>query len=226
MNYLRQGLAVVSMSSLLFLGAVVQSAEAASYTMNNVGDSFSTSWYTNISGINGAPTGTQLSANATFTVTSFSSSLVAFSVAMTNTSSNNPEAGRVNSFGFNTTPNLIGGYITGGTVFDGISISPTGQNFPGGFKVETCTFASNNCSGGAYGSLLKVGQTDNFTLGLMSNGLFANGLTIEGAIPMKFQGTYGSFEVGCCNGNLPIPSSMAVIGAGMLAWGAARRRKV
>lgn len=204
----------------------MQSAEAASYTVNSLGDSFSLSWYKDISGINGAPTGTQLSANATFTVASFSSSLVEFSVSMTNTSSNNPEAGRVNSFGFNTTPNLIGGYITGGTVFDGISISATGQSFPGGFKVEACAYASNNCSGGAYGDLLKVGQTDNFTFGLMSNGLFTNGLTIEGAVPIKFQGTYGSFEVGCCNGNLPIPSSMAVMGAGMLAWGAARRYKV
>jgi hypothetical protein len=202
---------------------------AVSFTVDSVGDSFVTNWSKDISGLSEgpghpvAPAGTILSATAIWTVTSYSSSQVNIGVTITNTTSIpvTGHTGHVLSFGFYSSPDATVALLSSGAKFDGIS---QGGNFPGGFlNIGACIYAANNCSGGNINQGLHEGASDAFILAFTGSN-FANGLSVD-TFPIKFQGDYGSYEFGANgNGRLPVPPTLILLGAGMLAWALCRRK--
>lgn len=87
-----------------------------------------------------------LSASITYTLQSvnLATNTWTFGYGVDNTSSAPITSSRVSTFGFNTTPDITGAGIVGGTVFTGISSG----NVPQLGSVEFCLTAGANCAGG------------------------------------------------------------------------------
>lgn len=204
----------------------IPTAEAVSFTVDSVGDSFTTNWALDISGINGAPTGTILSGTATWAVSAFSSSSVTLDVNITNTTAVplSGHTGHILGIGLYTSPDTTAAFSSTGTYFDGLV---QGVNFPGGFNsVDICVYAAQNCSGGNINLGLAEGVSDSFSLLLTnpSNGSFSGGLTL-GTFAIKFQGDYGSFEFPANgNGRVSEPSPLLLLGTVLIVFGFFGRR--
>jgi hypothetical protein len=139
-----------------------------------------------------------------------------------------PEANSaILSFGFGVEPDATASLITAGSTFDGIGAG-TGpqQTYPGDFKnIDVCVFAFG-CSGGDVSLGLQAGETD--SLAIMLTGNFDQNGTANGAatlfdFPLKFQGTWGSFETP--GTKVPEPSSLLLMGIGLAGLGFTRRKK-
>jgi hypothetical protein len=204
----------------------ISTAEAVSFTVDSVGDSFTTNWSLDISGINGAPAGTILSGTASWTVSAFSSSSVTIGVNITNTTAAplSGHTGHILGIGLYTSPDATAAFSSTGTYFDGLG---QGVNFPGGFNsVDVCVYSAQNCQGGNINLGLGEGVSDSFSL-LFTNpstGSFSGGLALD-TFAVKFQGDYGSFEFPANgNGRVSEPSPLLLLGAVLLVFGFFGRR--
>ena len=179
---------------------------------------------------------TDLSAEAFFTITDFDANGLSLDVTINNTTIVDPGIiASILSFGFGAEPDVSASLTDAGTIFDSVGAGAN-ENFPGGFKqIDVCIFAANGCSGGNVKDGLAAGGSDSFSLALFpSSGDFRNGdgiaqLTLL-SFPMKFQGTFGSFEFVSFPDTpnlIPVPPSLALFGLGLLgvAWRRRRTRR-
>lgn len=155
------------------------------------------------------PLNSPLTATGTYNVTSFSSSEVLMNVTIQNTTPNYV----VSSVGFNTTPAVTASFTSPGSVFDGVA---NDTNFPSFQTIQVCAFTSANCSSSTNAQALQANSSDTF--GLKLTGAFSPSLTLS-TFAIKFAGgPEGSFEF---QGNVPVPGTMLLFGAGfalLVAW--------
>jgi len=193
-----------------------------------------------------------LTAEALFKVTTFNATTLAFDIEIKNTTVLPPGDFNTNvlSFGFNIDPNATGvtvNDVAGSGLAAATWEGALAQNFPQFQTVDICVWAANNCSGGNINQGLAAGASDKLTLTLTGN--FAapaasdnKYVALLSDFPLKFQGTWGSFEVpggpngggGCTNpngcngggGGVPEPTSIALFGLGMVALRLNQRRRL
>jgi hypothetical protein len=182
----------------------------------------------------GTPTDV-VSATATVTVDSFTTTDLTITVSLKNTSTF-PTDARIVDFGIDASPNVTGVSFTAmgaGTVLDQVST----DSVPSFSQVNVCAFSGNNCSGGGNTGLI-IGASDTFTLDIKSTSFgTASDLSADLAdFALKYQGSNPlSFEIpgvptpggggGSGTGTVPEPSSILVMGIGLLGLGYVMRRR-
>ena len=172
-------------------------------------------------------TGTSLlTGSGSMTVSGFDSSLLSVLITLNNTSSIGGQGGeRLTSFGFGIDPNATSVAFVDPYDSTGMINAVLGQNFPGIQGIDVCAIGGKTCAGGSNGGVF-AGTSDTFLVLLGGN--WGDSVNID-PIGLKYQTGYGSFEFtsGGQSGTVPEPASASLVGLGlgMLAVGAARRRK-
>lgn len=216
-------------------------------------NSFTMKWKVPVGTVGDLATLVDLTAEAKFTVTTFDQDTLEMVIDIKNTTV--LPVGNFNTnvlaFGFGITPNASAITVADGNMdpvtWEG-EIQGGQQQFPGGFKqIDICVWASNGCSGGGINGGLAAGASDKLTLTLTGDFTTPANSTnhyvaLLSDFPLKFQGTWGSFEVpggpggggGCTNpngcngggGGVPEPTSIALFGLGMVALRLNQRRRI
>lgn len=191
-----------------------------------------------------------LTAEALFKVTMFNATTLAFDIEIKNTTVLPPGGFNTNvlAFGFNIDPNATAVSVSD-VAGSGLSAATwegaLSQNFPSFQTIDICVWAANGCSGGNVNQGLAAGASDKLTLTLTGNfAAPANStnkyVALLSDFPLKFQGSWGSFEVpggpnggggctdpnGCGGGGVPEPTSIALFGLGMVALRLNQRRRL
>ncbi len=150
---------------------------------------------------------------------------------MTNSSNPGGTANRITSFGLGIDPDATGSltFISGTDALSNFDTS----NLSGFQLVEFCATSGANCSGGGSGGL-KSGQEDIFQFNLVDG--FVEGGTIDlSQFGFKFQGGATSYEIPGCIGidcdrtpptQVPTPTALALLSAGILAFSFVGRRRL
>lgn len=209
----------------------------------DINSSFVVNWLLK-AGDYGAPEGAlavDLEASAKYTVTGFTTNTLSLDIEISNDTDLSAYPGTnsaILSFGFGIDPNVDSYSLASGSVFDMAEIAADpSQTYPGGFKqIDVCIF-SEGCNGGDVNSGLQASSSDTLSIDLH----WANGIDTPDAtllyFPLKFQGTWGSYELAGCvdgctpppppppEGNTPAPATLALMGIGLVGFAAARRRK-
>lgn len=166
-----------------------------------------------------------LTGNGSLTATGFDTNLLTLTVTLNNTSPNPGGGGdRLTAFGFGIDPDATsvafndsddGGLINAGFVTNGA--------LPANVRgVEICARGGrNNCSGGGGGGIF-AGTSDTFQL--LLGGTWGSQVNID-PIGLRYQTGDDSFTFSVRNGtSVPEPSSMLLLGLGIIGAGVARRR--
>jgi hypothetical protein len=178
-----------------------------------------------------------VSATGTVTVDSFDATDLVITVTIKNTSTF-PTDARIVDFGIDAQPNVTGVTFTAtgaGSVLDQVST----DSVPSFSETNVCAFSGNNCSGGGNTGLI-IGASDSFTLDIASTsfGTAATGFTATlSDFAIKYQGSNPlSFEIpgvptpggggGGGGGTVPEPSSVLMMGIGLLGLGYVMRRRI
>ena len=226
--------ALVITSTGMSNGSPSQPTYQAGISTGDVGQSFTLDWL--------VPSGTgplpiDLTATVTFSINAFSlnstgNDILSLGINIANTTdlSAYPESNSaILSFGFGVTPDATASIASSGSVFDSIGTgSGPNQTFPGGFKnIDVCIFSAG-CSGGDVNSGLQAGSSDSLIINLTGN--FDQNGTAAGAVslldfPLKFQGTWGSFETPGQTKRVPEPGTLALLGIALLGISLTNRRR-
>ena len=167
-----------------------------------------------------------LTATATFTITSFDASSIVMDILLDNTFDPNLGVNSILSFGFQVDPDVDGASIVNAA--DPNNIIWTHEltaDLTGNFQdLDICVFPdaqNNSCNGGNVNNGLPAGASDLLTLTLTGDFTSPNTGEISTVMlsqfPVKFQGDFGSFEVpgetDCCT-KVPEPDAvfLALIG--------------
>lgn len=171
-----------------------------------------------------------LTATATYSLVSFTSGVLDLSVTIDNTTNASFPNARLTAVGFN-----LSAPITGATATSSVYSAFLNQNFPSFQTLALCLSSGTNCAGGGNGGLLP-GQSDTFNLTI--DGSFSTSPSVTLDTPAsKFQTGIGSYETagtitggGCtsnCGGNnVSEPSTLPILGAGLIAIYFATRRRL
>jgi hypothetical protein len=147
------------------------------------------------------------------------------------------------AIGMDFTPNVTGAsWVTTCSVFDGLVASANGINFPGGFKVDLCVYAANNCQGGDVKDGLLVDtsgnnngpKSDSFRL-LLTRASSDLDWTVN-LSSVKMQTNLGSYEFGgCIRGStdcgggppnkIPEPESLSLVSLAAICGGLVMMRR-
>jgi hypothetical protein len=177
-----------------------------------------------------------LSAETEWQVTALSGSSMTFKVTVANNTFDLLGSARIVSFGVDVlTPDPTGASISNDSSLDsenwGVSVN---VNFPSFNTVDLCVWAGSNCSGGGNDGM-REGESD-IVYVTLTGANFTNGITLK-TFPMKFQsvGLFGgSYEIGGTietppppppSDELPEPTTLGLIGAGLFGLGLVRRRR-
>ena len=208
--------AISALVSLLPFGIGMRAAQADSYTFNNVGDTALVSF----SNPNAPPS---LTGTVSYTVSAISDTSITFNVTVANTSTTGTATGIV-ATGFQTTaPAITTLSITNNNINPVFTQALSDVNAPGGFNtVELCVANGGNCPS-ANPPRLNEGASETFALTLNSVANGSNQFVMTTSF-IRFAGELGSFTFGGGPGQtLPVPASLPLVGAGMIAWSLARR---
>lgn len=224
--------ALVISSTGTSTGSPSQPTYQAAIAATDVGQSFSLEWL--------VPAGTgslpvDLTAIVTFSINSFTldatgNDILSLGITIANTTDLSAYPGTnsaILSFGFGVAPNATASIGASGSVFDTVGTgSGPQQTFPGSFKqIDVCIF-SDGCSGGDVNSGLQAGSSDSLVINL--TGDFDQGGSGPGAVslldfPLKFQGTWGSFETPGQTTSVPEPGTLGLLGIALLGLGMTKR---
>lgn len=174
-----------------------------------------------------------LVASSTWTISSFGSGALDLNIVIANDTDLSLLPGTnasILSFGFGVEPDSTASLLSSGTYFDTVTDGQgANQTFPGGFKqIDVCIFTAG-CTGGDINTGLAAGASDSLAIQVSPTvGTYSN--TIELLFfPLKFQGTWGSFEPAGTPGSdpgsdpgpgIPVPAPLVLIGLGglLLGW--------
>jgi PEP-CTERM motif len=225
------------------LAALLASSPPAEALTVGQGDDYIVSFEQAVTGTGGV----QATLEAALSLTNFDFSgtnTVTFHVDVSNTTEQGTLTAaqwasvRLTSFAFNIDPNAISVTDTSGAFTTAVN----NQNLPSiGNNLDFCAYAGPNCSGGSNDGLRPVGSTgtptsDSFNVTLTFstdiNELHV-GIGDNEVTGFKFQTDFGSFEGtstppdGGGGGQIPVPepTSLALFGSALVAFGLLRRRR-
>jgi hypothetical protein len=238
-----QAQALVLSSTGTSTGSPSQPTYQASITDADVGQSFTLYWDVPAGTVGDSALPVDLTATITFTINAFNvdygtgNDTLSLGINIANTTDLSAYPGTnsaITSFGFGVTPDATATIGSSGSVFDMVGTgSGTSQNYPGGFSnIDVCIFA-DGCSGGNVNDGLQAGSSDSLTIDLTGNfDLYGDSHTGALALfdfPLKFQGTWGSFEtpgqITPPPPSVPEPGTLALLGIALFAVGLTNRRR-
>ena len=202
-------------------------ADAITLDSSNIGQSFSVSFdgFADGTSING------LSADATFTLSSITSTGYVFDYSLTNTTSGGLDS-RVSSFAFDVDPTIVGASSTGA-----FSYAVLDSNYPNGIGTVDVCFkggSSNSCAGNTGG--VQTGDTGTGTLTLSFDAapdaitlsdFFNRYQSITGAGSVTSASGSGTISSSSSSGGTPVPEpgTLGILGLGLAGLAMARLRR-
>jgi hypothetical protein len=202
-------------------------ADAITLDSGDIGQSFTV----NFDGFSNGTTIDGLSAEATFTLTSVTSTGYVFDYSVTNSTSGGLDS-RVSSFAFNVDPAITGASSTGA-----FSYTKLDSHYPNGIgNVDVCFKggSSNSCGGNSGGVLTGDTGTGTLTLSFASapdaitlSDFFDRYQSISGAGNVTSASGSGTISSSSSSGGTPVPEPgmLGILGLGLAGLGMARVRR-
>ena len=226
MSKLKNTLAGLAVAAGLSLAAPAW-ADAITLDASDIGQSFTVNYdgFANGTTING------LTSQATFTLSSVTSTGYVFDYSLTNTTSGGLDS-RVSSFAFNVDP-----AITGATSTGAFSYTTLNSNYPNGIgTVDVCFKGgfSGSCAGNSGGVLTGDTGMGTMTLSFASapssitlSDFFDRYQSITGAGPVSSASGTGTITSSSSSGGtqVPEPGMIGILGLGLAGLGMARTRR-